>query len=101
MAETIQPKCRCARCQIRSFTGPVMLIVVGAIFLCGEYTPYGFVTLWPVLLVVAGLLLLAQYGASREGHTSTVAGKGGAPGIRDSTTPAHEGGAPGTPDSGS
>ena len=87
MPETLQPKCPCARCRIGSFTGPVILIVVGAIFLCGEYTPYGFVTLWPVILVVAGLLLLAQYGASREGHTTTPAGKGGAPGTPDSGFP--------------
>ena len=79
MAETIQSKCRCARCRIGSFTGPVMLIVVGAIFLCGEYTPYGFVTLWPVLLVVAGVLLLAQYGASREGHATIPPRRDGGP----------------------
>jgi LiaI-LiaF-like transmembrane region len=48
-----------------------MLIAVGAIFLSGEYTPYGFATLWPVLLVVAGILLLAQAAASREGHTGS------------------------------
>jgi LiaI-LiaF-like transmembrane region len=68
MADTSKTKCRCARCRIRSFTGPVILIAVGVIFLCGEYTPYGFVTLWPALLVIAGILLLAQSAASREGH---------------------------------
>lgn len=61
-------RCRCARCRIRTLTGPVMLITIGAIFLAGEYTPYGFVTLWPVLLVVAGILLLAQSSASSTGH---------------------------------
>lgn len=80
MPDTFQPRCPCARCRIRSFTGPVMLIVIGVIFLCGEYTPYGFVTLWPALLVVGGLLLLAQAGASSEGHTTTPARKDGAPG---------------------
>ena len=79
MPEPNPPKCRCARCRIRSFTGPVMLIVGGAIFLCGEYTPYGFVTLWPVLLVVAGLLLFAQYGASAEGHATAPARNVGGP----------------------
>lgn len=78
MPENIQPNCPCARCRVRSFTGPVMLIVVGVIFLCGEYTPYGFVTLWPALLVVGGVLLLAQYGASPEGHTTTPPRKDGA-----------------------
>lgn len=68
MMDTIKPACRCARCRIRQLTGPVVLIVVGVIFLCGEFTPYGFVTLWPVLLVVVGVLLLAQSTASREGH---------------------------------
>jgi hypothetical protein len=100
MAENIQPKCRCARCQIRSFTGPVMLIVVGVIFLCGEYTPYGFVTLWPVLLVVAGVLLLAQYGASREGHTTAPTQQDAALQLRESGgLHGSPGAGPETPDS--
>lgn len=68
MTETLQQKCPCARCKIRGLTGPVILIVIGAIFLCGEFTPYGFATLWPVLLVAIGVLLLAQSAASRVGH---------------------------------
>ncbi|MGH9718083.1 MAG: LiaI-LiaF-like domain-containing protein [Candidatus Acidiferrales bacterium] len=73
MAETPKAttRCRCARCRIRNLTGPVMLIAIGAIFLAGEYTPYGFVTLWPILLVVPGLLLLAQSAASNEGHVDS------------------------------
>lgn len=69
MAEMTGTKCRCARCRIRSLTGPVVVIVIGVIFLAGEYTPYGFATLWPALLVIIGILLLAQSAASREGHT--------------------------------
>jgi hypothetical protein len=68
MADTKKTQCRCARCRIQSLTGPVMLITIGGIFLAGEYTPYGFVQLWPILLVVPGLLLLAQSAASNEGH---------------------------------
>jgi len=61
-------RCRCARCRIRALTGPVTLIALGGIFLAGEYTPYGFVTLWPILLVIPGILLLAESMASNEGH---------------------------------
>ena len=45
-----------------------MLITVGVIFLIGEYTAHGFGDLWPVLLVVGGILALFQSTASREGH---------------------------------
>ena len=68
MVEIAKEKCRCARCRIRSFTGPVILIAIGAMFLAGEYTRYGFTTLWPALLVIIGVLLLAQTTASHEGH---------------------------------
>lgn len=71
MTETKKTQCRCARCRIRSLTGPVMLITIGAIFLAGEYTSYGFAQLWPILLVVPGLLLLAQSAASNEGHINS------------------------------
>jgi hypothetical protein len=48
-----------------------MLITIGVIFLIGEYTRYGFGELWPVLLIVGGLLAVCQSMASREGHTGT------------------------------
>jgi hypothetical protein len=48
-----------------------MLITIGLIFLLGEYTRYGFGQLWPVLLIVGGVLALCQSAASREGHTGT------------------------------
>jgi len=73
MAEAPKSKtrCRCARCRIGALMGPVMLIALGGIFLAGEYTPYGFVTLWPILLVIPGILLLAQWAASSEGHVGS------------------------------
>jgi LiaI-LiaF-like transmembrane region len=73
MAETptTKTRCACARCRIGAMTGPVMLIALGGIFLAGEYTPYGFVTLWPILLVIPGILLLAKSAASHEGHTGS------------------------------
>jgi hypothetical protein len=51
--------------------GPVMLIALGLIFLVGEYTSYNIGQLWPVLLIVAGIVLFAQTVASREGHTGS------------------------------
>lgn len=67
-APRTKARCHCARCVIRALTGPVTLIALGGIFLAGEYTPYGFVTLWPILLVIPGILLLAESMASKEGH---------------------------------
>jgi hypothetical protein len=64
-----KPKCNCTNCRVRGLMGPVMLITVGVLFLIGEFTRYGFGHLWPVLLVVSGLVILAQSMASREGHT--------------------------------
>ncbi len=82
-------------------TGPVILIAVGAIFLCGEYTPYGFATLWPALLVIIGLMLLAQATASREGNITAPPGKDGVPRFRESGGPHRNppGTGPGTPES--
>ena len=84
MTEITKANCKCAPCRIRSFTGPVVLIAIGAMFLAGEYTRYGFTTLWPALLVIVGVMLLAQSAASREGHASIPARKDGAPGAPDS-----------------
>jgi Domain of unknown function (DUF5668) len=49
-------------------TGPVMLITVGVLFLVGEYTRYSFGYLWPILLIVAGLMMFAQAMAPMTGH---------------------------------
>jgi hypothetical protein len=46
-----------------------LLITIGVIFLIGEYTRFGFGDLWPVLLIVLGIIAVAQAFASRSGHT--------------------------------
>lgn len=61
--------CSCAFCRIRGLMGPAMLITVGVIFLLAEYSRYDFRDLWPFLLIVAGIVLVAQSMASKEGHT--------------------------------
>lgn len=68
MGDPVNPRCRCASCRLRSLTGPVMLITIGVIFLVGEYTRYDFGYLWPVLLIVPGIVMVAQAFASKEGH---------------------------------
>jgi hypothetical protein len=45
-----------------------MIITVGVIFLVAQYTPYGMGTLWPLLLIVPGVVLVAASLVSDEGH---------------------------------
>ncbi|HYL68654.1 MAG TPA: DUF5668 domain-containing protein [Candidatus Limnocylindria bacterium] len=70
MAEVTRTRCNCAHCRVSCLMGPVMLITVGAIFLAAEYTRYGIGDLWPLFLIVPGIIMLAQSFASREGHIS-------------------------------
>jgi hypothetical protein len=49
--------------------GPVVLITLGVLFLIGRmHWGYGFGELWPALLIVIGLMKLAEAMASSEGH---------------------------------
>jgi hypothetical protein len=70
----VQPKtnCGCAYCRVHALFGPVMIITVGALFLIANYSNrYGFGDLWPFLLIVAGILKVAESFASREGHAGS------------------------------
>jgi hypothetical protein len=40
--------------------GPIMLITVGALFAVDHFGPYGIGRTWPVILIVLGLLKLAE-----------------------------------------
>jgi len=68
MAKTV---CRCAHCRIRGLLGPIILITIGALFLAGQYSRYGFFDLWPIILIVIGAVLVVQAMVSREGHVGT------------------------------
>ena len=46
----------------------LLIITVGVLFLIGEYTRFSFLELWPILLIVAGVVLTAQSLASKQGH---------------------------------
>jgi hypothetical protein len=48
-----------------------MLITVGALFLIRQYSRFSIGDLWPILLIVAGIVLVAQAMASREGHVGS------------------------------
>ena len=68
MSDSNRTVCHCLHCKIRGLMGPQMIITVGVLFLIGEYTRFSFLELWPVLLIVAGVVLTAQSLASKEGH---------------------------------
>jgi len=64
--------CRCARCTIGGLVGPVVLITLGALFLVGKLgIGLSFGKLWPVILIVIGLVKLAEAMASTEGHAGS------------------------------
>jgi DUF4097 and DUF4098 domain-containing protein YvlB len=69
----------------RSFAGPVVLIVLGVIFLLGnmEYVSWGrlahwFSHYWPVLLIIWGVIKLVEYQrAQSQGYRASGIGVGG------------------------
>ena len=63
--------CRCDRCRIRGLTGPAVLITIGVLFLIHQSAwgwDWGIGRTWPVILLVIGLVKLAEAMASTEGH---------------------------------
>jgi hypothetical protein len=57
-------------CAIR---GPIMLIAVGLLFAADQFTDYGIWRTWPVLLILLGLLKLAE----RIGNSASTPPGGG------------------------
>jgi hypothetical protein len=70
VADTNRVRCNCPHCRVACLMGPLMLITVGAIFLVAQYTRYGIGDLWPLFMIVPGIIMLAQSFASKEGHIS-------------------------------
>jgi len=65
-------RCCCPRCTVGGLMGPVVLITLGVLFLVGRMGwGYGFGDLWPALLVVIGLVKVAEALASTDGHKSS------------------------------
>lgn len=62
-------RCCCERCSRRSLIGPVLLVTIGILFMVDELTwRFDFWDLWPVILIVVGIMKLLEFSASTEGH---------------------------------
>ena len=83
MADRI--RCACQRCMLHGLMGPAVLITLGVLFLLNEWRGdyFGFHYTWPVLLIVIGLIKLAESLASTEGH--------GTPGVQPPPAPGNPG----------
>ena len=70
MAEEViaRPKCRCGYCTVSGLIGPVVIVTVGVLFLLSEYSRYSFADLWPIILIVIGILLVVRAVAPKDGH---------------------------------
>lgn len=51
---------------LRAIRGPVLLTVLGILILIDHRTEYSFWTIWPLLLVTGGLMVLAERMAVRD-----------------------------------
>jgi hypothetical protein len=68
MADENKSHCTCGQCRTRGLMGPLMVITIGVLFLIHQYSHYNFGELWPVILIVAGIVMVAQSLASKSGH---------------------------------
>jgi len=67
---------------LHGLMGPAVLITLGVLFLLNEWRGdyFSFHYTWPVLLIVIGLIKLAESLASSEGHGATGVQPPSAPG---------------------
>lgn len=86
MADRI--RCACPRCTIHGIKGPAVLITLGVLFMLSQWRGDFFAIryTWPVILVVIGLIKLAESLSSSAGH-----GMSGAPAPPDSGAPQGQG----------
>jgi hypothetical protein len=71
VADSNRIYCTCAHCRLRSLMGPLIIITVGVLFLIAQFSRFSFGDLWPVLLIVIGVVLVAQQLASKQGHITS------------------------------
>jgi len=62
-------RCRCMQCTVGGMRGPVVLILLGSLFLIDKWSmDFRITQWWPVLLIVLGLMKVAEALAPAEGH---------------------------------
>lgn len=61
-------QCPCAQCRMHGLMGPVLLVTIGVLFLLDQYSGYSFGQLWPIILIAAGAVRVAESLSSSEGH---------------------------------
>jgi hypothetical protein len=63
-------RCACGRCACRGLMGPAILITIGVLFLLDRWQGnlFRFHHTWPAILLVIGIVKLAESFASTEGH---------------------------------
>jgi hypothetical protein len=64
--------CQCTRCRMQGMMGPAMMVTAGVLGLLASGHILGWHNSWPVFLIVAGAIRLAQMSASTEGHVEYV-----------------------------
>jgi len=58
--------CHYPRFRVRGWVGPTLLITVGVLLVPGQFSRYGLIELWPILLIVLGSVLAGQFLVSDE-----------------------------------
>ncbi len=62
-------RCGCGQCTLGGIFWPVVMITLGVLFFLDRFhLRYGFHELWPVLLIVVGIMKVAAALAPATGH---------------------------------
>lgn len=56
---------------VRAVRGPLLLIALGALLLVDRFTYFGFSQSWPILVILFGVLKLAERAALHAGDNPT------------------------------
>lgn len=62
--------CSCTRCRSRGIMWPVILVMVGVLFLLDNFHVLKFDYSWPVLLIAIGAVMVVQRCAPLADHVS-------------------------------